>query len=369
MDLRHLLTVKEEEEEVTGRDGRRSEDSRALSLREMHMPRMRAGRRWTSQLRAVLAVRMRVTKRARYAQRATVPPWMRQHTISGAIPRLTAERNAHASTKLRGYAAANLSLLLNIHQRRQHTMQSSFDYVSTLVSETNKSQDLTGSKHPLSDAPMLWGEYLMYREFHAPLAFCAFMASQLKHSRFTDSETGDKLGQLRPFREDLDPVATQAMWTHIALWDNHQLGFPCPVEWHFRETDLLDTYSKRFTMGDLGRIIDVAKKLNADATAVQADLEADQETGDCATFLLSPKHGAPAYLTLWEAKTWCRHAQHQATALRHACEVALAGRKSLYDEYIAEGRRMTKGEKLFDVCEYLGDYMLVSDNGDEVISL
>jgi hypothetical protein len=375
MDLRHLVAIKQEgDEEVTGRQGRRSEDSRTLALREMHMPRMRAGRRWTSQLRAVLAKRRRVTQRRRHAQRATVPPWMLEEGFSGFIPRTKAERNAHADTKQRGRAAANLTSLFNIHQRRQHTMQSSFDYVSDIVDHNmvqpaDQLHTIMPMKYPLSDAPMIWGEYVLFREFHPPLAFCAFMASQLRRSQFKDSRTGERIGNPPPFREDHDPVATQAMWTHIALWDNTKLGFPCPVEWTFRETDELETFSKKFIISEIDRIMDVAAKLHHDAEAVLKCLDADEASGECAEFLLGHAHGMPSHLTIWESKTWCRHALHQSTALRAACETLIAGRRSLYDQYIAEGTRMARGERMYDVVEYFGDYSLISADGDEIIPL
>lgn len=369
MDLRHLVAIKQEGEEITGRQGHRSEDSRTLSLREMRMPRMRAGRRWTSQLRAVLAARHRVTQRKRYAQRATVPPWMLHEPIRGLHPHTKAERSAHANTKHRGYAAANLSSLFKLQQRRQHTMQSTFDALGHLMQDADGVQYCKTLHEPLSDAPMLWSEYLVYRQLNQRLAFCAFMVSQFRKSRIRDSETGDFIGKLTAFRPDSDTVATQTLWTHIALWDNNTLGFPGPVEWHFRETDTVETYSKRFTLPQIERILEVSAKLKADATLALEDLEADEEEGECASFLLSETHGVPKHLTTWEAKVWCRHAKHQATALRHACELLIAGRKALYDDYIAKGIAVVRDEKSFDVCEYLGDYMLVARDGDEIISL
>jgi hypothetical protein len=248
-------------------------------------------------------------------------------------------------------------------------MQSTFDALQQIVQEADGSQSCKASSIPLSDAPMVWGEYNLFREFNPSIAFCAFMASQLKSSRFTDSVTQQKLGQLRAFREDHDPVATQTMWSHIALWDNHQLGFPGRLRWTFRETDKVETYSKRFTMEQIRRIIDVSKKLNLDAAAVQKDLELNDPESECASFLLSQTSGMPEHLTLWEAKVWCRHAQHQAEELREACEVILADRASRFDEYIASGVCMFRDGDPFDVLQYLDDYFLVSKDGNEIISL
>lgn len=246
-------------------------------------------------------------------------------------------------------------------------MQSTFDAVQQIVQDADPRQPCGASKVPLSDAPMVWGEYNLFRECNPTLAFCAFMASQLKSSRFTDSITQKKLGQLRAFREDHDPVATQTMWSHIALWDNHQLGFPSPLRWTFRETDKVETYSKRFTMEQIRRIIGVSKKLNLDATAVQKDLELNDPESECSSFLLSHTTGMPEHLTLWEAKVWCRHAQHQAEELREACEVILADRASRYDEYIANSVCIFRDGQPFDPCKLFDDYMLVSKDGNEVI--
>lgn len=244
-----------------------------------------------------------------------------------------------------------------------------FAALQSLIEEPDFTQGFEPSKVPLSDAPMVWGEYNLYRECHATLAFCALMVSQLKSDRFTDSVTQTRLGSLRMFRPDHDPVATQTMWSFIALWDNHNRGFPGPLKWTFRETDKVETFSKKFDMNAIRRIIEVSKLLYRDADAVLFDLERNDVGTECASFLLSHTTGMPEHLTLWESKVWCRHATHQAEELREACEIILSDRKSRYDEYIANGVRITRDDREFEVCENLGDYFLISENVDEVISL
>lgn len=223
-------------------------------------------------------------------------------------------------------------------------------------------------KASLSDAPMLWQEYLLFREVNPTLAFILLCVSQLKHSRLKN-EQNEPIGQIKAFREDYDPVATRAMWTHIALWDDHHLGFPGPVSWTFTEFHNIQTYSKRFKLEQIKRIQSIAKMIRSDATAALEDLEANGEEGECGAMLISETHGIPAYMTVWEAKVWARQAIHQGTELRAACEQVEANREAEYRHYIESGIRVYRGDQYFDIVEYLGEFFLTSDDGNEVISL
>lgn len=344
-------------EEGTVRPAIKSEDSRCLSLQEMHMPRMRTGRRCTSQLRARLVMMRRRQQLTLKRQRATVPPWLGQSTQqhnSGREPQLKAEPSAQANTKHRGFLLANLRLLFTLHQRRQHTMDNDLIELKPKAS--------------LSDAPMLWQEYLLFREMNPSLAFILLCVSQLKHSRLKNDQN-EAIGQIKAFRDDYDPLATRAMWTHIALWDDHHLGFPGPVRWTFKEFQNIHTYTKNFNLDQIKRISGIAKMLKSDATAALEELEAKGEDGNCGAMLVSETHGIPAYMTIWEAKVWARQAIHQGTELREACEQVQADREALYRHYIEAGIRVFRGSDFFDVAEFLGDFYLTSDNGDEVISL